>query len=777
MYRIFNFKRLALLAVLAVVGVVEGMAIDYWTQGKVVSVLKGGEETSNAGLVYVSSTELAADQIAGVPGSMTAEPYMLSGAAGTSAINKEWYFYASDKPGYKFLGFASTASGNPSGTGLAENLPKVGDYYFYKTKAGAGWSENTAETAKVFTRYAVYEKVASADDEPTGTDGVNLKAGGIEGADYESGTESNHNVYLTFEEALLYNGVGGASTVNQDVQKYITVKGANNDIFYTAVKVSVYAKPICDKEGAITGYEPGKGSLQFSGTVAPDEYAVHLPYSLFKTVSGKPSAAVDFTLKVMEKSGDLVVVSTSPANGVTLTVVEDADTEKNQVTSPDITVTLTFSELLTSVDDNKAKEVRLTTTLSGEQVAYRPANVYLTDKMQSKVTERGSLAFPQLPNGTYTLTLPEGVFYANSKPNKEFTLTFTLKGSDAQPQAYKLTWGSFTPGSMTLAMPAKVSNPMSPVHTITASFVDKGFGVASEVVGNAADVKEYNLEVAETPVTIEGEEVLVVSEKSSKEGTATVSQIAVNNGVMTITFAEPIATTGWHKVVIPAGIVANQPKASSVAQNITNGYAENTAYELYYYVKTGTADAYTATLKVTDAQWGTFVAPFATEMPKGVVAYTVKTVNEGSVSLEAIADGHVAANTPVVVYSKAAVSKDFSGEITSYEEVGSPLVGVFQQTYVANGTYILQNHDGKVAFYYVDTTVAQPWIAASRCYLSIPTGSAKVLEFDVDDATGIKAISDNADSQESAVYDLQGRQVAQPVKGLYIVNGKKVVIK
>jgi len=29
----------------------------------------------------------------------------------------------------------------------------------------------------------------------------------------------------------------------------------------------------------------------------------------------------------------------------------------------------------------------------------------------------------------------------------------------------------------------------------------------------------------------------------------------------------------------------------------------------------------------------------------------------------------------------------------------------------------------------------------------------------------------------STIYDLQGRRVAQPTKGLYIVNGKKTVIR
>ncbi len=41
------------------------------------------------------------------------------------------------------------------------------------------------------------------------------------------------------------------------------------------------------------------------------------------------------------------------------------------------------------------------------------------------------------------------------------------------------------------------------------------------------------------------------------------------------------------------------------------------------------------------------------------------------------------------------------------------------------------------------------------------------------DPTGIKTLT--ADRGALSVYDLQGRRVAQPTKGLYIVNGRKVV--
>ena len=42
--------------------------------------------------------------------------------------------------------------------------------------------------------------------------------------------------------------------------------------------------------------------------------------------------------------------------------------------------------------------------------------------------------------------------------------------------------------------------------------------------------------------------------------------------------------------------------------------------------------------------------------------------------------------------------------------------------------------------------------------------------------TGLKAIG-NEPISNSQVFDLQGRMVINPTKGLYIVNGKKVIIK
>ena len=47
-----------------------------------------------------------------------------------------------------------------------------------------------------------------------------------------------------------------------------------------------------------------------------------------------------------------------------------------------------------------------------------------------------------------------------------------------------------------------------------------------------------------------------------------------------------------------------------------------------------------------------------------------------------------------------------------------------------------------------------------------------------DEATDISAaLNDNGEMINDKVYDLQGRRVAQPNKGMYIVNGKKMIVK
>ena len=102
------------------------------------------------------------------------------------------------------------------------------------------------------------------------------------------------------------------------------------------------------------------------------------------------------------------------------------------------------------------------------------------------------------------------------------------------------------------------------------------------------------------------------------------------------------------------------------------------------------------------------------------------------------------------------------------------MVGTLNDTNVsANSAYALK--DGK--FHPVNAGT----IAAGKAYLpasAVPAASAPELAIVFDgQTTGIQGVEAQKQVENGVFYNLAGQRVAQPTKGLYIVNGKKVVVK
>ena len=94
--------------------------------------------------------------------------------------------------------------------------------------------------------------------------------------------------------------------------------------------------------------------------------------------------------------------------------------------------------------------------------------------------------------------------------------------------------------------------------------------------------------------------------------------------------------------------------------------------------------------------------------------------------------------------------------------------------------YYLSNGDSGVGFYKVNGSVD---LKANRAYLPLLKGSVQAgtrfigIEFEDDGTTSIKGLTPALSEGEGEWYTLQGQRVAKPGKGLYIRNGKVVLIK
>ena len=185
-------------------------------------------------------------------------------------------------------------------------------------------------------------------------------------------------------------------------------------------------------------------------------------------------------------------------------------------------------------------------------------------------------------------------------------------------------------------------------------------------------------------------------------------------------------------------------------------------------------------LAVSDARAATLVLPFESTIPTGASAYTLTYTSGDAVTATPVDGTILSANTPVLINADEGSYKFLTTATSGAFATGSDavtssaLTGVYAETVPGEGHYILTNHGGEVGF---RRTVASSKVAAYRAYLTAASGAREFLDIDFseDNVTAIKNVK--VGSEDHVYYDLQGRRVLYPKKGLYIVNGKKVIIK
>ena len=177
--------------------------------------------------------------------------------------------------------------------------------------------------------------------------------------------------------------------------------------------------------------------------------------------------------------------------------------------------------------------------------------------------------------------------------------------------------------------------------------------------------------------------------------------------------------------------------------------------------------------------FATLWSPVALTIPEGVRAYTGY-VEDATLTLDRIQGDVIPANAGVVLWMPEATDNETCNFSMVKESAavnlpnnmlkGEPLTVLRGET----GCYSLGMKNEEVAFYnYVGKNLSG--FRARIFKDNEALQGVQVLSFRFRDVTGVEEVV--TIFENDAVYDISGRRVMHPTKGLYIVNGKKVFIK
>lgn len=185
---------------------------------------------------------------------------------------------------------------------------------------------------------------------------------------------------------------------------------------------------------------------------------------------------------------------------------------------------------------------------------------------------------------------------------------------------------------------------------------------------------------------------------------------------------------------------------------------------------------------ISDAKYATTYLPFGVTVPEGsaLKAYAVTGTADGVATLTEVKS--VPANEGVILYAETAgtYKLTINDNVDAWTEGYNKLSGSCMSETVTESGYVLSAPEGEVGLYRAEETNGSWLNNSNKAYLPVSNvqagEGARFLSFDFGTETGVDVIKvAESASKNAAVYDLSGRRVQSAQKGLYIVNGKKVV--
>ena len=646
--------------------------------------------------------------------------------------------------GLRFKNFVLTGTSNKTAAGLAYSTAK------FATTFGATFATPTLTNPNnLDVTYATSDATVADVNASTGAVTIKNKIGSAiitastEGDATHSAGNASYTIYVFEHDGSAANNaytVAEARTfiMNElfeaEESYYLSGTVANVGSFDNTTKgITYYISDNGVNSNTITVYK-GKG-LNGADFAADNDMQVldHV------TLLGKFTIYNSTTPQIINS----VQVSFKRKASAELLVEDDfdmyRDTEKNvadlYATASDGLVSFESSnETVAKVEGGKLKALAVGTATITINVAATEDYSAGSDEVVVTVKNRGAVA----PEGSNAGT---GYFKVTDASTLAEGVQFILVGDDAD------------------AMAGQSGN----VRTVEAVTVSNG-SVAS--IGSNVQVVTLEGSAGEWYLKVEDDKYLcaVSSDKNYIGTTAT----KTNEAKATIT----INASGEATIVFQGSNTKN-----NLRYNYNSGTPRFTCYGststmekpvIYRYANVNTFD-----ITIGATGYKTLISAVSATLPAGVTAYKAVSTNAGKIQLTSVAS--IKAGSAYVL--KGTASTDYTLTVTDTPEEPTGNILEVSDENTTNGVYVLANGTSGPGFY----KWAGGVLGAGRAIVpaSAVTSAHDFLGFDFDgETTGVADVTNtNLTNNTNEFYNLAGQRVAKPTKGLYIMNGRKVIVK
>lgn len=332
--------------------------------------------------------------------------------------------------------------------------------------------------------------------------------------------------------------------------------------------------------------------------------------------------------------------------------------------------------------------------------------------------------------------------------------------------------------------------PSSPI-TATWDFVNDCAGLDG---GSTSSLTPISSDDANIKLTVEYNSKSIRDNGDSYQtGEGVVLKVPVGSTSDQLTFVYHSETYG--KYTYGSGNIessGNDDTYSPTATDVENGYVaivSSTAGNSYLKsIKLTKKSFVTAT--VSSIGWSTFCTNNILDFTNvaGLKSYIITGANTSNVISMSQVTGSVVGGTGLLLNGTAGASYNIpiantsTFDVTANKLVGYALENTGTHTVSAAESgythYVLVASGVNAVFKYIGETSAT--INPGQAYLRFANSDivSGAREFTLDGGvTGISEMENVRSQKDDIYYDLNGRRVLYPTKGLYIVNGKKVVMK